>query len=306
MGLGSHEIALNVLIGVVSGIIATSIVLAYQRVRGTSQPTGLVDRFAPYLIGCFVLVLVAGVLMVPNVPLVTDANGGGNAGLVATEGAQNDSPSTVSARASASPTTSPSATPSPSTSPTTAPTLACGIPSNWPKTPQDAAADFGGQPYDWYPDWYQGENSVVWDHTTWVFQDSPLQPGVTLSADGDYLDSTGTVLQIIGSERGTMWNYSVAPNFPTLHLGDLGLAGRARMLVRAGTLAPHYAFTKRWGYGLAVFPEAEAGVIRIVPCATDQLDAARQASLSDYKSPDQDQGYRHLLWNEGTGQFGSP
>jgi hypothetical protein len=179
---------------------------------------------------------------------------------------------------------------------------------DWPKTPQDAASDFGGKPYNWYPDYFQlnGVGPVQWDQTTWVFQDSPLQPGVALSADGDYIDSNGKALTLVGSLRGELWNYYAPLDYPTLQLGQLGLRGRAHMAVRTDVRAAHYAMTKRWGYGSAVFQEAQAGVLRLVWCSADQLDAARQDTLKEYNGPDPDQGYKDLMWIEDSRQFSQP
>jgi hypothetical protein len=200
--------------------------------------------------------------------------------------------------------------PTPPPSPTPAPTPTCSDPPvDWPKTPQEATRDFGGIADNWYPDYFQvnGVGPVKWDQTTWVFQDSPLQPGVALSADGDYIDSNGNVLTLVESSRGDkLWNYNAPLDFPTVQLGQLGRDGRAHMVVRTGSQASHHAMTKRWGYGSVVFQDAEAGVVRLVWCSADQLDAAHQDALNEYDGRDPDQGYTDWMWDDGSGQFSQP
>ncbi len=215
----------------------------------------------------------------------------------------------ISASTSAPRSLIPTPPPSPGLSPTPVPTETCSdSPADWPKTPQEAASDFGGRPYNWYPDYFQVNGGPVqWDKTTWVFQDSPLQPGVTLRADGNYIDANGTVLGLVTSLRGDkLWNYYAPLDYPTLHLGQFGLEGRAHMFVRTDSRAAHNAMTKRWGYGSAVFQESQAGVVRLVWCNADQLDAARQDTLKEYDGPDPDQGYTDLMWDEHSGQFSQP
>ena len=296
----AHDIALAFLVSVLAGLV----LLPIGKYLDPVWPPGGVK---PYLIVACVLV-VAAVLTLSNLPFFAAPNGGGSAGPAGIGRADGPSPSAVT---TVSPAPSPTPAPSPKSNPSLTPpsTQTCSNPPpEWPKTPQEAASDFGGQPYNWYPDYFQiNGGRIQWDQTTWVFQDSPLKPGVTLSADGTYIDSNGNLLTLVESSRGdTLWNYNAPLDFPTVQLGQLGRDGRAHMVVRTGSQASHHAMTKRWGYGSVVFPDAEAGVVRLVWCSADQLDAARQDALKEYNGPDPDRAYTDWMWGEGSGQFSQP
>jgi hypothetical protein len=194
-----------------------------------------------------------------------------------------------------------SQSPSPSLS---SPGPTCGDPpANWPKTPQGASSAFGGQPYNWYPD-YQPDGT--WNGRGWSFQDSSLQHGVVLNSNGDYTDAQGQVLKLPNASRYELWDYGSPLSRPSLHLGQLGQDGRVQMFIRTGDRGQTWAMSKRWGFGSATFDEAEGGVANLVGCADDQLGrAAFDAHHDCVDGMANIEGYAMLLWNETTRRFES-
>ena len=295
--MGSHEFALNFAIAVSGGLVTTAMVLAYQRVVGKAGPISRLDMARPYLMGAVVLIFIAGALTFPNVSLFADGGlGTGNPSAAATP---LNSSQTTPTRAPASPVAGTDS----ARQEMSAPPACSDYPADWPATPQEAASAFGGQPDNWYPDYQQ---NGTWNGRAWAFQDSSLQHGVVLNSNGDYTDGKGQVLRLPSASRYMLWDYGSPLTRPSLHLGELGEAGRVQMFIRTGDHGRTWVMTKRWGYGSAVFDEAEGGVANLVSCANDQIGrAAFDAHHDCVDGMANIEGYRMLLWNEDTRQFES-